>query len=77
MTRERAEAVMALATEQGFPYWLAWGTMMRGWALAGEGQVEEGILQIRQGLAAFQAMGAELMRPYWLALLGEAYGKGG
>jgi predicted ATPase len=33
--------------------------------------------QIRQGLAAFQATGAELGRPYFLALLAEAYGRGG
>ena len=50
---------------------------MRGWALAEQGQGEEGIAQIRQGLAALQATGAELTRPYFLALLAEAYGKGG
>jgi len=32
-------------------------------------------LQIRQGLATHRATGAELMRPYFLALLAEAYGK--
>ena len=56
LARERAEAVITLATEQGFPFWLAFGTMMRGWALAEQGQVEEGIAQMRQGLAAW-AMG--------------------
>ena len=33
--------------------------------------------QIRQGLADYRATGAELFRPYYLALLAEAYGKGG
>ena len=33
---------------------------MRGWALAEQGQGEEGIAQMRQGLAALQATGAEL-----------------
>ena len=33
-TRERAEAVIAFATEQGFPHWKHWGTALRGWALA-------------------------------------------
>ena len=75
--QEQAEAVIALSTEQGFPYWLAWGTILRGWALAEQGQEEEGIAQIRQGLAAYQATGAELWRPYYLALLAEAYGKVG
>jgi hypothetical protein len=31
---EHAEAAVALATEQGFPLWVAWGTSLRGWALA-------------------------------------------
>ena len=75
--QERTEAVIALSTEQGFPLWLAVGTIRRGWALAVQGQVEEGITQIRQGLAALQATGAELGRPTYLALLAEAYGKAG
>jgi predicted ATPase len=47
--------------------------MTRGWALALQGQGEEGIAQIQQGLAAFRAAGAELDRPRWLTLLVEAY----
>jgi hypothetical protein len=35
---EQAEAVMALATEQGFPLYLAAGTVVHGWALAANGQ---------------------------------------
>jgi predicted ATPase len=34
-------------------------------------------VQIRQGLVAFQATGAEQWQPYHLALLAEAYGKAG
>ena len=50
---------------------MAWGTILRGWALAEE---EEGIAQMRQGLSGLQATGAELVRPYILAKLAEAYG---
>ena len=50
---------------------------MRGWALAEQGQGEEGIAQIRQGLTAYRATGAELFRPHYLALLAEAYQKNG
>jgi predicted ATPase len=35
------------------------------------------IAQIREGLVAWQATGAKLWRPYYLALLAEAYGKAG
>jgi predicted ATPase len=76
-SRERAEATIALSSDQGFPFWLAIATILRGWALAEQGQAEEGIGQIRQGMAAYWATGAEMFRPFYLALLAEAYGKGG
>ena len=51
--------------------------MYRGWALAEQGQREEGIAQLHQGLAAWQATGTEMQRSHFLALLAEAYGKVG
>ena len=75
--QDRAEAAIALCNEQGFAFWLAWGTIFQGWALAEQGHGEEGLSQIGVGLAAFQATGAEFFRPQHLALLAEAYGKGG
>jgi predicted ATPase len=73
--QEHAEAGMALSRERGIPQVLAVGMMTRGWVLALQGQGEEGIAQIHQGLAAFRAAGLELDRPRWLALLVEAYGQ--
>jgi predicted ATPase len=67
LARELAETVIALATEQGFPHFLAFGTMVRGWALAEQGQGQEGIAQMRQSQATFLRA----------QLLAEAYGKGG
>jgi predicted ATPase len=75
--RALADAVITLATEQGFPQWLAAGTVFQGWALAAQGQAEAGIAQLRQGLAAWRATGAEIGRPRWLTLLAEAYGRVG
>ncbi len=75
--QERAEAVLSLATEQGFPYWVALGTIRRGGALALQAQEKEGIPQLCQGLAASRAMGADIGRTDHLALLGEAYGNVG
>jgi predicted ATPase/class 3 adenylate cyclase len=77
LSRERAEAAMTLSEEQGLPYWLAWGTALRGWALARENQPEEGIAQMRQGLAAQLANGGEEARSYFLALLAESYAMAG
>jgi predicted ATPase len=73
-THERAEALMALATEQGFAMYVAQATIMRGWALVAQGQGAVGTAQMRQGLTAYQATGSERQRPYYLALLAGAYG---
>ncbi|MBI3304339.1 MAG: hypothetical protein HYZ72_19915 [Deltaproteobacteria bacterium] len=75
--QERVAAALTLAIEQGFAQWVAAATLLRGWLLAAQGQGEEGIMQMRQGLAAWQTTGAEQSKPYWLVLLAEAYGKGG
>ena len=77
LTQEWAEATVTLAREHGFPLWLAQGTILQGWVLAEHCQSEEGIAQIRQGLATYQAIGGETFHSYFLALLAEAYGKAG
>jgi predicted ATPase len=68
---EQAEAIVALSTEQGFTHWAAWGTSLRGWALAMQGQGEEGIAQVRQGIAAWRATGGALGVPYFCTVLAE------
>jgi predicted ATPase len=68
----RAEAAIALATEQEFPFWRAIGAILQGWAHAAQGQTEEGIPQMYQGIAAIRAMGEELGRAYFLGLLADA-----
>ena len=73
-TQERAAATISLAQAQGFAHWLAVGGILRGWALAQQGQAQAGIAQLTQGLRAFRATGAETLRPYFLALLAEAHG---
>jgi TOMM system kinase/cyclase fusion protein len=76
-TRACAEAEMGLAREHGFVFLLAEATFFRGWALAVQGQEEEGIAQMRQGLAAWRATGAKIGRTSYLALLAEAHEKVG
>jgi predicted ATPase len=77
LVRERAEATIALASEQGFPYWLGVGKCMRGWALAEQGAAEAGIEQLRQGMGILQAMGSHLAKTHLLLRLAEVYGKAG
>jgi class 3 adenylate cyclase/DNA-binding winged helix-turn-helix (wHTH) protein/predicted ATPase len=73
-TQACAEAVIKLAKEQGFPHRIAHGALLCGWALVQQGQAQAGIEQIHLGLTTYRATGAELSRPYALALLAEAHG---
>jgi predicted ATPase len=72
-TRQWAEAAAVIAAEHGFPRHTAIGPLLRGWALARQGQGAEGIAQIRQGFAAYRGLGMAMEDPYFLALLAEAY----
>jgi predicted ATPase len=76
-TQVQAEASCALAGEQGFAFFVALGTVLRGWALAKQGQSDAGIVQMHEGMAACRTTGAEGDRPYFLALVAEAYGREG
>ena len=64
--QEQAEALITLCTEQGFTLFLAWGTILRGWVLAVQGEREQGIAHIQQGLTASRATGGELRQPIGL-----------
>jgi predicted ATPase len=50
---------------------------LRGWALAAQGQTDDGIAAMQEGLTAFRATGAGDDLPYWLPLLAEGYRRGG
>jgi predicted ATPase len=67
-----AEAAIAISAEREFAFWLLIGMILRGWALTAGNKVDEGIALMRQGLAGYQATGAGIMRPYYLALMAEA-----
>jgi predicted ATPase len=73
VAQETAESMIALCAEHGFTQFLAYATVLRGWAMAEQRRNEEGIAQLQEGLAAYRAIGAELGRPYFLCLLTEAY----
>jgi len=73
----QAEALLTLATAQGFSLYVGYGTWLRGWALAIQGQGEAGLAQMHQGLAAILATGQMLAQPRGLVLLAEATGHTG
>jgi predicted ATPase len=69
--REYAEAAVALSTAQGFPLWVAMGTILRGWTRALQGQGEEGLTALRQGIASARATGAAVTIPYFYTVLAD------
>ena len=70
-THEQAEAAITLCTDQGFALCVAEGTILRGWVLAEQDQGEEGMTQIRQGLAASEPPGQR-----WAPVLSCRAGRG-
>lgn len=77
IAQARAEAAIALSSEQGFIMWLAMANIPRGWTRVEQGEIEAGIIQMRENIAAYRAMGMELDTPYILTLLAQAYGQSG
>jgi predicted ATPase len=69
---ERADQLIAVATEQGFPRWHAQGTICRGWVKVKNGNVAEGISLLRSGSTAYRATGSRLWMPHYFALLARA-----
>ena len=53
-TQEHAEALEKLTAEHGLPSYSAAAAVLLGWAIAETGNGEEGMTQIRRGLAAWR-----------------------
>jgi predicted ATPase len=70
--KEKADELIALATAEGFRFWLAGGRILQGWAMAVEGEAEDGARQMRDGIDAWRVTGAEYLVPYFLTLLADA-----
>jgi predicted ATPase len=71
---ELAEALTLLSTDQNFPYWLATATIFQGWA---SGEVDQAVVRIQSGLAAYRETTAQVWLPYFLSLLAEASTRAG
>src|SRR5262249_43480116 len=73
MIRVRAETMMQIAREQGFPYWSAIASMIIGRTLVGEGSRDAGIIRMRDAMVSLREAGGELIYSYALSLLAESY----
>jgi class 3 adenylate cyclase/predicted ATPase len=77
VVQQWAETAMAHTEEHRFHYWQVTVRCIQGWSRAMQGQCEEGIAQIAQGLAAWRVTDAQIWQPYVLALLAEAHEQAG
>jgi len=74
MLQERADELVAIATEHSFPHFVGTGACFRAWAMLElGGSIEETISRMGWGLAAKRATGAEIKVPYYFGLLAEAH----
>ena len=67
---DQANSAIAYCEEHGFVHYLAMARILRGWARASQGEFEQGIVEIQEGLEKERATGALLLESYslgWLA----------
>jgi predicted ATPase len=60
-----------IATQQGFLFWHASGTLYAAGGLLLQGQLEAGLQLLQKGLEAYRGTGAELALPYYLSMLAD------
>jgi predicted ATPase len=73
--QEHSAELVALATEHGFPLWLGFGIIHRGWSLVALGQAEEGLRSLTEGLSVQSATGGVTWMPWTLTLFADAHAK--
>ena len=75
LAQGRAKEAIRVAEEYSLELWVAFGKIDLGWADAELGEIEQGIEQMRQGLAAYEATGAKIMYPVFLGSLADQLNK--
>jgi predicted ATPase/class 3 adenylate cyclase len=69
--------LVTLARAHGMAQYGAAGSITRGWALAYQGQPEEGLAELRRGLDGYSATQVKAWSVYFRATLAEAYYRAG
>jgi class 3 adenylate cyclase/predicted ATPase len=72
-----SDEAISLPAEHGFPFWLSWGTIMKGAVQIQRGRVEEGIALIEPVLKRYEQIGVGMCRPTQLAILASAHNRQG
>src|SRR6266849_2704562 len=75
IVQELEDEALARDKAHGFGLLLTTGVIQLGWLLAERGQREEGLAQMREGLARHREIGAAVLVPPFLALVAEVHQK--
>jgi class 3 adenylate cyclase/tetratricopeptide (TPR) repeat protein len=70
--RALVDEIAALSAKHGLVFWSADARMLRGWVMAVGERREDGVDALRDGLARWQAIRAQLMFPAWHHFTAEA-----
>ncbi|MDJ0786970.1 MAG: AAA family ATPase [Myxococcota bacterium] len=77
-TRSITDSLHELAEADGMAMWSALSDIFGGWAMSrSPGEETAGVERMRAGLAAWEATGSELGRPYFLSMVGESLARAG
>jgi len=71
---ELASEAIGICSDRQFAYYLAWATILRGWARSIGANDQEGLVELRSGLDAIEITGGRLRRSYYLSLFADALG---
>src|SRR5258708_10995870 len=69
--RAHADAARSICTEHGVTSYEASAAILNGWAVAEDGDVEDGIARVRVGVLGLRATGAELRLPHYFGILAD------
>jgi class 3 adenylate cyclase/tetratricopeptide (TPR) repeat protein len=72
-TFEFAAETIELAARNAFAYWLAWATILQGWAIARKGQPGMGLETMLKGLRSYEETGAQIFKPHALTLIADVH----
>lgn len=75
LAQERAREGIRIAEEYYLELWVAFGKIALGWADAELGDVQQGIEQMQQGLAAYEATETKIFYPTFLCSLADQLNK--
>lgn len=75
--RASADEVLQLCAEYGLGHWREPSRIIRGWARTDQGEIDEGIAEMTQGIEGWAAIGGQYAQPRHLTLLAEGLVKAG